>query len=66
MFGNDSFSRKNVHVLTSIDYDKMSPQDKAKEPNPRPDHDYALSYIHREGDGRVFYKRMDTATGCMR
>ena len=34
-FEQNSFSRKNVHVLTSIDYDKMSPEDKAKESNPR-------------------------------
>jgi hypothetical protein len=43
-------------VLTSIDYDKMSAADKAKESNPRTDGDYALSYIHREGKGRVFYE----------
>jgi type 1 glutamine amidotransferase len=55
-FVQDSFSRKNVHVLTSIDYDKMSPEDKAKEANPRTDGDYALSYIRREGQGRVFYE----------
>ena len=55
-FQQESFSRKNVHVLTSIDYDKMSPEDKAKEANPRTDADYALSYIHREGKGRVFYE----------
>jgi type 1 glutamine amidotransferase len=55
-FQLESFSRKNVHVLTSIDYDKMSAADKAKESNPRSDHDYALSYIHREGKGRVFYE----------
>ena len=55
-FEQDSFSRKNVHVLTSIDYDKMSPEDKAKEANPRTDGDYALSYIRREGKGRVFYE----------
>jgi type 1 glutamine amidotransferase len=55
-FAQDSFSRKNVHVLTSIDYDKMSAEDKAKEVNPRTDHDYALSYIRREGNGRVFYE----------
>jgi type 1 glutamine amidotransferase len=55
-FEQDSFSRKNVHVLTSIDYDKMSPEDKAKEANPRSDADYALSYIRREGKGRVFYE----------
>ena len=55
-FEQDSFSRKNVHVLTSIDYGKMSAADKAKEVNPRTDGDYALSYIHREGKGRVFYE----------
>ena len=55
-FQQDSFSRKNVHVLTSIDYDKMSAADKAKEANPRTDADYALSYIRREGKGRVFYE----------
>jgi type 1 glutamine amidotransferase len=55
-FEQDSFSRKNVHVLTSIDYSKMSAEDKAKEGNPRTDGDYALSYIRREGNGRVFYE----------
>lgn len=55
-FAQDSFSRKNVHVLTSIDYAKMSDQDKAKETNKRTDGDYALSYIRREGKGRVFYE----------
>jgi type 1 glutamine amidotransferase len=55
-FAQDSFSRANVHVLTSIDYDKMSAADKAKEQNPRSDGDYALSYIRREGRGRVFYE----------
>jgi type 1 glutamine amidotransferase len=55
-FVQESFSRRNVHVLTSIDYDKMSAEDKAKEANPRSDGDYALSYIRREGKGRVFYE----------
>jgi type 1 glutamine amidotransferase len=55
-FAQDSFSRRNVHVLTSIDYEKMSSEDKAKEVNPRSDADYALSYIRREGRGRVFYE----------
>jgi type 1 glutamine amidotransferase len=57
-FAQDSFSRTNVHVLTSIDYDKMTPEDKAKEPaaTARMDGDYALSYIRREGMGRVFYE----------
>jgi type 1 glutamine amidotransferase len=49
-------SWKNIHVLTSIDYSKMSDADKAKEPaaTRRTDGDYALSYIRREGKGRVF------------
>jgi uncharacterized protein len=55
-FGRNSFSRQNVHVLTSVDYDKMSAEDKAKERFPRTDHDYALSWIRREGKGRVFYE----------
>lgn len=55
-FAQESFSRRNVHVLTSIDYAKMSPEDKAKEAKPRTDADYALSYIRREGQGRVFYE----------
>ncbi|HEY4085537.1 MAG TPA: ThuA domain-containing protein [Bryobacteraceae bacterium] len=57
-FAQDSFSRKNVHMLTSIDYSKMSEADKDKEPvaTGRTDGDYALSYIHRQGKGRVFYE----------
>lgn len=55
-FGMDTYSRTNLHVLTSIDYDKMSAADKAKEDYPRVDHDYGLSWIRREGKGRVFYE----------
>jgi type 1 glutamine amidotransferase len=57
-FAQDSFSRKRVHVLTSVNYTKMSAEDKAKEPaaNRRTDGDYALSYIQRVGNGRVFYE----------
>jgi type 1 glutamine amidotransferase len=57
-YAQNSFSRDNVHVLTSIDYSKMSAEDKAKEPaeTARTDHDYALSWIRREGQGRVFYE----------
>jgi type 1 glutamine amidotransferase/Ca2+-binding EF-hand superfamily protein len=57
-FMQDSFSRTNVHMLTSIDYAKMSDADKALEPaaTKRTDGDYALSYIRREGQGRVFYE----------
>jgi uncharacterized protein len=56
-FAQDSFSLKNVHELTSIDYSKMSAADKAKEPasGRRTDGNYALSWIRREGNGRVFY-----------
>lgn len=55
-FGRNTYSRQNLKVLTSIDYAKMSAEDKAKEQNPRPDGDYALSWIRREGKGRVFYE----------
>ncbi|HMF39053.1 MAG TPA: ThuA domain-containing protein, partial [Polyangia bacterium] len=54
-FSINSFSRENVHVLTSINYDKMSFMDKLKESNPRPDHDFGLSWIKRDGQGRMFY-----------
>jgi type 1 glutamine amidotransferase len=55
-FGMDTWSRTNLRVLTSIDYAKMSDPDKAKEEYPRADHDYGLSWIRREGKGRVFYE----------
>jgi type 1 glutamine amidotransferase len=57
-FEQNSFSRQNCHVLTSVDYSKMSDEDKAKEPaaTKRTDGDYALSWIRREGKGRVFYE----------
>jgi len=57
-FPQDSFSRKRVHVLTSINYARMSAEDKAKEPaaTRRTDGDYALSYIQRVGNGRMFYE----------
>jgi type 1 glutamine amidotransferase len=54
-FNEASWSRQHVHVLTSIDYTKMPADVKAQEPAPqRTDHDYALSYIQREGKGRIF------------
>jgi type 1 glutamine amidotransferase len=54
-FNEQSWSRERAHVLTSIDYAKMPAEIKAQEPAPqRTDHDYALSYIQREGQGRVF------------
>ncbi len=54
-FNDASWSRARAHVLTSVDYAKMPAEVKAQEPAPqRTDHDYALSYIQREGKGRVF------------
>jgi type 1 glutamine amidotransferase len=54
-FNETSWSRSNAHVLTSIDYAKLPADTKALEPAPkRSDSDYALSYIRREGNGRVF------------
>jgi type 1 glutamine amidotransferase len=54
-FNQDSWSRDNAHVLTSIDYSRMPDEVKAQEPAPqRTDHDFALSYIRKEGQGRVF------------
>ncbi len=57
-FGRDTYSRENLRVLTSVDYDKMSAEDKAKEQFPRADGDYGLSWIRREGKGRVFYEAL--------
>jgi type 1 glutamine amidotransferase len=54
--GRETYSRKNLRVLTSVDYAKMSDEDKKKEQNPRADGDYALSWIKRDGKGRVFYE----------
>jgi len=39
-FAREFYSRRNVRVLTSVDYAAMSAEDKAKEKNPRPDRDY--------------------------
>jgi uncharacterized protein len=57
-YAQDSFSRDNVHVLTSIDYSLMSDADKKKENPQRTDHDYALSWIRREGQGRLYYEAL--------
>jgi type 1 glutamine amidotransferase len=57
-FNDKSFSRENVHVLTSIDYNLMSDCDKGLESSPRLDHDYGLSWIRKEGQGRLFYQAL--------
>ena len=56
-FFQDSWSRTNVRVLMSIDYAKMSDAARAQEGNAsaRTDGDYGLSWIRRDGRGRVFY-----------
>ncbi len=54
-FNETSYVRSRARILTSIDYAKMPAEVKAQEPAPqRTDHDYALSYILKEGQGRVF------------
>ena len=57
-FNESSFSRERVRVLTSIDYSLMSDCDKGLEAAPRKDHDFALSWIQRVGQGRVFYEAL--------
>jgi uncharacterized protein len=51
-----SWNRSRAHVLTSIDYARMPEEVKAQEPaaGKRTDADYVLSYIRKEGRGRVF------------
>jgi type 1 glutamine amidotransferase len=57
LFYQDSWSPKNVHRLLSIDYAKMSDEQKAQETaaSARTDGQYGLAWIRREGQGRVFY-----------
>ena len=57
-FNESSFSRERVRVLTSIDYSLMSDCDKGLEAAPRKDHDFALSWIQKVGQGRVFYEAL--------
>ena len=56
------YSREKLHVLLSIDYDKSKEVQKTvakmlldKKAKPRADDDYAISWIHQYGQGRVFY-----------
>jgi len=57
-FNESSFSRERVRVLTSIDYSLMSECEKGLEAAPRKDHDFALSWIQKVGQGRVFYEAL--------
>jgi type 1 glutamine amidotransferase len=57
-FPMESWSRDDLRVLTSVDYARMSDEDKAREPaaTRRTDGDYGLCWIRREGRGRLFYE----------
>jgi len=52
------YSRKNVHVIASLDLSRM------EDPKKRPDKDYAVSWVRAYGKGRVFYTTLghDAAT----
>jgi type 1 glutamine amidotransferase len=55
-FSQDSWSRERVRTLLSVDYDRMPQEIKDQEPanGKRTDGDYGISYIRREGQGRVY------------
>jgi len=53
-FRKDPWSRDHLHILTSLDVSKFTPDDVKKENRPY-DHDYGISWIHGYGKGRVFY-----------
>jgi hypothetical protein len=46
----EGYSRQRLHILLSVDLDASGFKDTT-----RKDGDYALSWIHRYGNGRVFY-----------
>ena len=54
----EPYSREKLHILLSMDISKL-PDDPArpgfKLKENRADHDYAISWIHEYGKGRVFY-----------
>lgn len=45
----EPYSRKKLRVLLSLDLDRM------QDPGKRPDKDYAVSWVRKYGEGRVFY-----------
>ncbi len=55
-FSQDSWSRDRVRTLLSVDYARMPQEIKDQEPanGKRTDGDYGISYIRREGQGRVY------------
>lgn len=51
----EPYSREKLHVLLSLDLDQMT------DPGKRSDKDYAVSWINRYGEGRVFYTTLGHA-----
>ena len=51
----EPYSRQRLHVLLSLDLDKMA------DPGKRSDKDYAVSWVRRYGEGRVFYTTLGHA-----
>ena len=56
-FPTPPYSRDRLHVLLSMDVEKtdMNQGRPCQWPCVRPDHDYAVSWIHSYGKGRVFF-----------
>lgn len=53
----EPFSRETSRVLLSLDLDAM------RDPGKRLDRDYAISWVRRHGDGRVFYTTLGHEVG---
>ena len=51
----EPYSRQRLHVLLSLDLDRMA------DPGKRPDKDYAVAWVLRYGAGRVFYTSLGHA-----
>lgn len=54
VFSKNPWSREKLHILTSLDVSKFTPEEVNREKRPY-DHDYGISWIHEYGKGRVFY-----------
>ncbi len=56
-FPSGPYSRDKLHVLLSMDVEKtdMNQGRACPQPCSRPDNDYAISWIHSYGKGRVFF-----------
>ena len=61
----DPYSREKLHVLLSVDWEKSPKAQAAAEKalaskrwKGRPDNDFAISWIHKYGQGRVFYSAL--------